>query len=1188
MFKELGQFITRHPVAVIAVWIIILLAAVPLAITFGDRLSYNMETFIPDDLESVKTGDVYESLFPDTAKSQIIVAVVSENKTASALFIDELNQSINNGSVKNITSTSSIYDIQREALVNASPDLHAGLHDLYNNTTSVNRELYNATRDLADASRDVYYLRDNVTKINSELYTAWGQAAGASQQMYDARAGIETAYDGMAQMKGIGDVLFGLPAGYARAWDDIGAANTSMDEGARKAAAYNQIAGTVPSGPAQQLAIGYLQAFNSTWTTPSGSSVQHASDIVKGGFAANFINSAPASAEEKQMMQAILDSFPSIQAYQDASTRKNVFVGMVMSQGGMTSDADRARMNAIYDQVESGNRDIDGLTLGFVTAGMDGDAASQARELYGLGNDRNRIGSYVVDKAVSAQNNSTVKDLIRDAWNLGPQATNETFDKYIIGKATEDMNESEKADFLVIYGWGPNPGATVIRDYVLGKAGEDLNQTERDFLADVYDLGDNPGDATVKAFVVGKVNDELNLTGNLSYMYALLDLDRNATKAEVEAFAADWAATHDYTNPQLMPDSVVKNLAAGNLTMFVVSTSDSDESLSAKNNVIAIRACVDGLESRPEYGEVDAHVTGSTAMSLDAEAAAMADVNNIDRIAIVLILILLGLYFRSFLTPFVPLLTIGIAIVAAFGGLTLLSYVMPMYSLIMTFVMVIMLGAGTDYCVFLLSRYSEERSKGVEQKESIITAVEHAGKSIVSSGSTAMIGFGALLLVDRGIFGGIGISVAVGIFCAILVATTLLPAVLTLVGDRLFWPRKLYNSGDSSIVKNLWSRITRQVLKHSRLVLIAAILVSIPAVLLATQITLGNDFVSMMSPGIESKQGFDAINAAMGSGSIDRVMILATLPQNVTDASGNYTAASLDTIEHLSGVIAGIHSIDKVNSPTRPEGATINYNNLSVYSMTEKEYYRSYMTDSLGNDDRTVVLYASFKGSPYSDENMQSVDEIRAKLADYTAATGVTTMVGGSVAGIYDYQKSCTSNYPLVYLAVFVGIFLVLAAVLRSVFTPLRLIITLLMSVVWTLGAYVLIMQIMFGYVTSWILPIFLFCALMGLGVDYDIFLVSRVREEVMKGKSDEEAIETAVESTGSIITLCGAVMASAFGSMLLSTSAELQEFGFVLSLAIILDATVIRLMLVPAIMVLMKKYNWWMPFVGHAKDKRP
>jgi putative drug exporter of the RND superfamily len=106
------------------------------------------------------------------------------------------------------------------------------------------------------------------------------------------------------------------------------------------------------------------------------------------------------------------------------------------------------------------------------------------------------------------------------------------------------------------------------------------------------------------------------------------------------------------------------------------------------------------------------------------------------------------------------------------------------------------------------------------------------------------------------------------------------------------------------------------------------------------------------------------------------------------------------------------------------------------------------------------------------------------------------------------------------------------------------------------------------------------------MGVDYDIFLVSRIREEILKGKSDEEAIEHSAKATGTIITLCGAVMASAFGSMMISSSLELKEFGFVPCLAIILDATIMRLVIVPAIMVLMKKYNWWMPFAKEQKQE--
>ncbi|HMK46561.1 MAG TPA: MMPL family transporter [Methanocella sp.] len=1187
MFKELGQFITRHPWAIIAIWIIVLLLALPLAATFSDKLSYNMDTFIPKDLESIHAQDLYKEKFPDTSRSQMIVATVSKNKTATAKFIDQLNRSVNNGSISNITSTSSIYDIQRKAIINASPDLHTGLIYLYNNTTNTNKDLYNATDTVLNASKDIYDLRDNITKINSQLYEAWGKTAGASKDMYDARDGVVTANNEMYQLKGVADVLFGVPNAYASAWNNS-TPSIAMRKSAANGAAMSYINSNItPSN--QQLAMGYLQGFNESWDdVPPDSTPQQYADKIIQAYSDGFITQNVPS-DSQQMMLGVRHSL-TIPAYNDPSALTNAIVSMTIQSGGM-NESDRPRMTAIYNlgPNPSGSA-IDSLTLSLITTGMSDDDAAQAREVYALGNDKNRIGNYIVDKAVNAQDNTTIKGFIRDAWNLGPQATDKDFDDYVTNRASKDMNASEKADFLEIYSWGPKPNNTTISNYVFRKAGKNLNSTEIDFLHQVYALGDKPNNTTIKSFIVSKVNKDLNITGNLSYLYALTDLDRNASKAEVETFATDWANTHGYDNPRLMPDSVINGLASDNLTLYVIGTTDSDDSQAAKDSVTKVRSYVTSLEQRPEFSDIKVYVTGSAAMSLDSENAAMNDVGNIDRISIILILLLLGLYFRSFLTPFVPLTIIAIAIGIAFGALNLISGVISLYNLVMTFVMVIMLGAGTDYCVFLLSRYSEERSKGAEQKTAIITAVEHSGKSVASSGTTAMIGFSSLLIIDRGIFGGIGISIAVGILTAILVAITLLPAVLTLAGDRLFWPHKIHNTGNRSTMKNMWSKITRKVIRHSRLILALGILICIPAVFLASHIALGNDMVAMMPSGIESKQGFDAINSEFGSGTIDRIMILATLPNNATDNSGNFTQTSLDRIEQLSSTIAGISGVDKVNSATRPEGTIINYKNISSYPIVERGYYQSYMNDSLGNDNKTAVLYASFKGSPYSENNMKAIDNIRSELSNYTQGEGkgVTVTVGGTPAGIHDYQNSCTNRYPLVYLTVFIGIFLVLAALLRSIFTPLRLIITLLMSVCWTLGAYVLIFQNTLGYVTSWIIPIFLFCALMGLGVDYDIFLVSRVREEVMNGKKDEDAIETAVESTGSIITLCGSVMASAFGSMLFSTSPELQEFGFVLFFAIILDATVIRLVLVPSIMVLMKKYNWWMPFLGTGTKNTP
>ncbi len=792
MFKEWGTFVTRHPYAVLSVWLIVLLLSVPLALTFSDRLTYSMDSFIPKDLESIRAQDIYNVQFPDAAQSQIIIAIKGDPATAMA-FVDELNRTVYNGSVKNLSSTTSVYDIQRSTLANVSPDLHTGLHDLYENATDASKELYEATDDIRDASRDLYYLRDNVTEINSQLSTAWGQAAASSDMMYGLRSQIIATHAGLYYVK----------------------------------------------------------------------------------------SSNPGMTDDQ-----VIDYFKTTQGL---------------------DDSELPRLYAIYGLTATpSDAAIDELTMSFVTAGMSGGDAAQARALYARGNDRNAIWQFVLDNALAGQDNGTVIDTIRDAWSLGRSMTNETVDEYVLAKAGSGMNESERQKLADIYAWGKNPGASVVSNYVIGEAGKDLNESERELIVEVFGLGRSPSADSLRTYTVNKVNKDLDLAGNLSYLYALLDLDRNASKSDVEAFARGWAETHDFSNPQILPTAVVQEMSKGNLTLFIIGLKDNEESQAATDAVVTVRDEVKSLLSQEQFTGIEAYVTGSVAMSLDAKTTSLSDMDNIDKISVVMILVLLCLYFRSFVAPIVPLAAVGAGIVVCFGGLCLLAGVVPLFYLIMTLCVVIMLGAGTDYCVFTLSRYVEERALGRDVKSSVITAVEHAGKSVASSGITAMIGFSALLLVDQGIFGGIGIGIAFGIMVSLLVALSLLPAVLTIAGDRLFWPRKVYNTGTTGVVRNFWSRITRKVIRHSKLILVLALLTCIPAVYFTLQLQLGADYVANMAPGVESKMGFDAINDAFGSGSVDKVMVLMTLPQDARDSSGNISAPVLDQVESVSAMLSGV------------------------------------------------------------------------------------------------------------------------------------------------------------------------------------------------------------------------------------------------------------------------------------------
>jgi RND superfamily putative drug exporter len=163
------------------------------------------------------------------------------------------------------------------------------------------------------------------------------------------------------------------------------------------------------------------------------------------------------------------------------------------------------------------------------------------------------------------------------------------------------------------------------------------------------------------------------------------------------------------------------------------------------------------------------------------------------------------------------------------------------------------------------------------------------------------------------------------------------------------------------------------------------------------------------------------------------------------------------------------------------------------------------------------------------------------------------------------------------YLVV-IGIYVVLLLVLASVFSPLKSILTILLSISWTLALTLLIFQVYLGQPVLYLVPMILLVVCLGLGMDYDILLITRMREEVVKGMINHDAIVHAVEKTGAIITACGVIMASAFGSMMLSNGYLLKQFGFALMFAILLDATIVRIYLVPAIMSLMGHWNWWAP----------
>ena len=356
-------------------------------------------------------------------------------------------------------------------------------------------------------------------------------------------------------------------------------------------------------------------------------------------------------------------------------------------------------------------------------------------------------------------------------------------------------------------------------------------------------------------------------------------------------------------------------------------------------------------------------------------------------------------------------------------------------------------------------------------------------------------------------------------------------------------------------------------------------LISVPTTYLALTLETSYDFIEAM-PDVESKQGLAAMEAGFGAGTITPTQIALDMSQPAY-VDGNFSMQTLDSVEAVCQELASMENVQKVTSPTRPLGVPIDYRDLSIYPPLQREELKAAMRSKIGTYNTSAVLIeVVFKQEPFSTNNLESISEIRDKVEAIKEQDPVivSAYVGGSTAQMNDISDLMSDEFSTMRILAIIGIYLVLMLVLGSIVSPARSILTILLSISWTLAVTMLVFQLFQGVPILWMLPMVLFVVCLGLGMDYDIFITTRIREEVAKGRSTNEAIIYAMDQTGGVITACGIIMAAAFGTLMLSQGALLQQFGFALAFAILLDATVVRIYLVPAIVSLLGKWNWYAP----------
>ena len=545
---------------------------------------------------------------------------------------------------------------------------------------------------------------------------------------------------------------------------------------------------------------------------------------------------------------------------------------------------------------------------------------------------------------------------------------------------------------------------------------------------------------------------------------------------------------------------------------------------------------------------VDPRVTATVA---DIGSGSHKDLARAEQLSVPVTLLVLLIVFGTLVAAAVPVLLAVTAVGGAFGLLGPISHVFPLDDSVKTVVLLIGMAVGVDYALFYVVRWREERRRGLPSHEALDRTAGTSGRSVLIAGASVMIAMAAQFAVGSDVFNGIASGTIAVVACAVIGSVTALPAVLELLGSRIdrgripFLPQWRAGRGDG-----FWGAIVDRVLRRP---------------VLAATLSCGL-LVALAVPALGmrvSKPSSDALSAA-GQSSLAR-QITSDFPGASSPAIVTATWRG-DQPPGLRGAVGRLESLASTNGIA----------------------HRPFST-AMNGGGRALAIALPLTGLGDNAASRRAVLELRSTLIPETLGrvAGVRTAVTGAAAEDIDFTKQMKAGIPYVVGLVLALAFVVLLIAFRSIVVPLKAIALNLLSVGASCGVLVLVFQHSWaqgllgfqsdGAVISW-LPLFLFVVLFGLSMDYHVFILSRVREGVDAGMSTDEALRHGITRTAGVVSGAALVMVAVFSLFGTSSALDLKQAGVGLAVAVLLDSTVIRGVLLPATMKLLGDRNWYLP----------
>ena len=570
------------------------------------------------------------------------------------------------------------------------------------------------------------------------------------------------------------------------------------------------------------------------------------------------------------------------------------------------------------------------------------------------------------------------------------------------------------------------------------------------------------------------------------------------------------------------------------------------------------------------FVEIDVGVTGPASIITDAIRVFKSIDFQVTTVTVIIVLLILFIIYRSPGLALVPLLLVGTSLLIAQGLAALVAdnFGLPVNQQVTSIMSVLLFGAGTDYVLFIISRYREELNNHANRFGAMAETMRRVAPSIMGSAGTTIIAMLLLIFSLSGSFKTMGPMLALAIGVVLLAGLTVMPTTIVLMGKWAFWPVSVESNIKRATTAGIWHSVGRIVSTKPKIVFITTTVILISAAIPIFYMVPSFNFLDGYPDDAESKVGYKLMQKGFPAGELSPTMVF------ITTESGNIVD-QLDVVEQIATTIESMDGVSRVSGRSRPNGY--------VVPEDSDEFMMGLRFNS--QDGSTTRLEVIFDEDPYSEQTLIKISEIRNDISGILESSnynGVEVLVGGDTAIVSDDKSAIDRDMVVLAPVILLAVFMVLIVLQRAVVVPIYLMFSIIISYAATYGFSIFIFQNILGHNgVAYSNGVWIFVFLVALGADYNIFVMSRIREEVTKS-GFQKGIAAAVGRTGGVVTSAGIILAGTFSVLTTLPLRDIFQLGFAVMLGVLIDTFIVRALLVPSMAAMIGKYNWWPSKLTH------